>query len=155
MLAEFFATTFACSNAVKLKSHEQDHNHIRNLDLSRAVHCARHRGNRGGFGDRIDRSPAPLIDLTTDKRGQTTMLHVYINEISAAITPHGEIGATIRAKRNPAFTGNPDDCVQYLQALGIGHSVEVRWMRDDGSWSRIRSCMNKPALWADMLADAE
>jgi hypothetical protein len=81
-------------------------------------------------------------------------MHVYTNEISANITPHGEISSTIRAKRNPAFTGNPDDCVQYLQALGIGHSVEVRWM-DGDRWTRIRSCMNKPALWADMLADAE
>ena len=79
------------------------------------------------------------------------MLEVYENSVSATITPRGEISATIRAKRIPAFVGAAGECVQYLQALGIGHSVEVRWTRDDGSWSRIRSCMNKPTLWADML----
>ena len=80
------------------------------------------------------------------------MFHVYTNETSATVTPQGEISATIRAKRNPVFTGSAVDCVQYLQALGIGQSVEVRWM-DGDRWTRIRSCMNKPALWADMLSD--
>ena len=80
------------------------------------------------------------------------MIHVYLNNASARITPRGDTRATIQAQRSPAFAGDADACVEYLKALGIGQSVEVRWLKDD-KWTRIRSCMNKPALWADMLAE--
>lgn len=79
------------------------------------------------------------------------MIHVYLNNVSARVTPRGEVSATIQAQRSPAFAGDAGGCVEYLKALGIGQSVEVRWLRDD-KWTRIRSCMNKPALWADLLA---
>lgn len=82
------------------------------------------------------------------------MFAVFLNSARATISAHGEIAATIQAKPEPAFRGDAAATVDFLKALGVGASVETRAYRDDGSWRWIRSCMNKPALWADIMSDA-
>lgn len=82
------------------------------------------------------------------------MFAVFLNSARATISAHGEIAATIQAKPEPAFKGNNAATVRYLKMVGVGASVDVRSYREDGSWRWIRSCMNKPALWADIMSDA-
>lgn len=65
---------------------------------------------------------------------------VYLNNVSAVEICDG-VTVTISAKSNPAFAGNAAETVDFLQRLGIGHSVEIR--HELGA----RSCMNKRALW--------
>lgn len=78
------------------------------------------------------------------------------NSVSATMTAHGEVSAIIRAcDAPPLYTGDAGKAVAFLKALGVGASVEVRCKPDDGKgWRWIRSCMNKPALWADIMASA-
>jgi hypothetical protein len=65
---------------------------------------------------------------------------VHLNNTQSRAIADG-VTVTIKAKRKPAFAGNAAETVEFLQALGVGVSVEIR--HDLGA----RSCMNKPALW--------
>ena len=75
---------------------------------------------------------------------------IYANTCRASMNAHGEIAAFIAAKPAPAFVGSAPGAVAYLKAIGMGRSVEVRRYDDAGQWRGTRSCMNKPALWADI-----
>lgn len=75
---------------------------------------------------------------------------VYHNSIRAsAPDAMGARAFTIEARRVPEFEGAPVEAGAYLRALPIGLSVEVRFERA-GQFAGARSCMNKPALWADV-----
>ena len=61
----------------------------------------------------------------------------------------GTIAATIGRNQTVAYEGDKRGAVEWLKAYPIGASVEAREIRGGQSvW--IRSCMNKPALWADI-----
>ncbi|MEW6121256.1 MAG: hypothetical protein AB1698_01485 [Pseudomonadota bacterium] len=79
---------------------------------------------------------------------------VYLNTCHAAVSSLGELAAVIQAKPTPVFMGSSAETVEFLRELGIGRSVEVRRYDDDGEWRGSRSCMNKPALWADVAGEA-
>jgi hypothetical protein len=58
---------------------------------------------------------------------------------------------TIGERQLIVFDGDKSGAAAWLRAYPIGTSVEAREIVDGKSiW--IRSCMNKPALWADIEA---
>jgi hypothetical protein len=67
--------------------------------------------------------------------------------------PNGARAVTIEARPAPEFEGAPLEAAAYLQSLPIGLSVEARYYRE-GEFAGLRSCMNKPALWADIASKA-
>lgn len=70
---------------------------------------------------------------------------IYFN--SSHVSRFGDgFSQTIRAKPSPAFSGTLRTGIAFLEALPVGQSIEVRCP------TFIRSCMNKPALWADLRA---
>lgn len=106
-----------------------------------------------GMGGKFWRDTVALLEALPPA-GDALTFRVMLNNVSATVTAHGEIAATIQARPETAFAGNAADTVAYLESLGIGRSVEVRRYRANGEWCGTRSCMNKPALWADILAAA-
>lgn len=55
----------------------------------------------------------------------------------------------MRRENTPAFVGNYAGAADWLEAQGVdGRGVEVRHPKG------VRSCMNKPGLWADLRAMA-
>jgi len=75
---------------------------------------------------------------------------VYRNGIRAtAPDSMGARAVTIEAMPDPEFMGEPIAAAAFLRAMPIGQSVEVRYYRG-GAFAGLRSCMNKPALWADV-----
>lgn len=78
------------------------------------------------------------------------VVKVYHNTIRAtAPDAMGARAVTIEAAPLPAFEGPASDAAAYLRAMPIGLSVEARYYRN-GAFVGARSCMNKPALWADI-----
>lgn len=75
---------------------------------------------------------------------------VHLNSCRATMTAHGEISATIETKPAAAFSGDAIGAAAFLRSLPVGASVEVRRYAGDGAFRGLRSCMNKPALWADL-----
>ena len=71
---------------------------------------------------------------------------------SVAATAPDAMGArlvTIGAAQSIAYEGDKQGAADWLKPYPIGSSVEVREIVEGRSiW--IRSCMNKPALWADI-----
>ena len=64
----------------------------------------------------------------------------------------GTESVIIEAKPAPEYVGAPADAAAYLERRGVdGRGVEVRYYRA-GQFTGLRSCMNKPALWADLRA---
>lgn len=75
---------------------------------------------------------------------------VYRNGIRAtAPDSMGARAVTIEAMPDPEFMGAPSAAAAFLRTMPIGQSVEVRYYRG-GAFAGLRSCMNKPALWADV-----
>lgn len=72
---------------------------------------------------------------------------VHLNRVRSTVYADGE-SVLIQAGDLADHAGDAGSTVAYLKALGVGRSVEVR----TEGW--IRSCMNKPALWADIMSDA-
>lgn len=61
----------------------------------------------------------------------------------------GTQSTLIESERIPEYVGTAAGAADYLEARGVdGRGVEVRYP------GGIRSCMNKPALWADLRAMA-
>lgn len=75
---------------------------------------------------------------------------VYFNSCRATITAHGELSATIEARPVPAFSGDAIGAAAFLRSVPVGASMEVRRYASTGEFRGLRSCMNKPALWADL-----
>jgi len=72
------------------------------------------------------------------------MVKLYVQSVRrSAPCSDGARLVVIGEQETQVFEGTGDECAQYLQCLPVGVSVAVR--HSDG----IRSCMNKPPLWAD------
>ena len=79
-------------------------------------------------------------------------IKIFSTAIAATATAHGdEISARIDTAAE-VFSGAPQSAVDFLKGLPMPSSVEVRFYRASGEWCGTRSCMNKPALWEDILA---
>jgi hypothetical protein len=75
---------------------------------------------------------------------------VYRNGIRASMPDSsGARSVVIEALPAPDFEGTLGEVAAYLEAQPIGLSVEVRYYQG-GKFAGLRSCMNKPALWADL-----
>ena len=72
--------------------------------------------------------------------------NVHLNRVASRVFA-GAADVLIQAGDLADHAGDAGSTVAYLKALGIGRSVEIR----TEGW--IRSCMNKPALWTDIMAD--
>lgn len=101
----------------------------------------------------IERGEAePIVEI---KESDMLTVSIHLNSVAATATPHGEISATIEANREPVFIGNARDAAHHLEhEIPVGQSVEVR-RHKAGRFNGSRSCMNKPALWADVAAYGE
>jgi hypothetical protein len=75
------------------------------------------------------------------------MIAIYTQSVRhSEPDPQGARLTVIGEKENLAYEGSPSDCADYLARLPLGISVAVRHA------GGIRSCMNKPSLWADVRA---
>lgn len=80
------------------------------------------------------------------------MIRVYLNKVSVSYDSEGSV-TTVQGYRERANgTGavfsseDPAEIAHYLKyVVKVGTSVEIR--HENG----IRSCMNKPSLWEDVL----
>jgi len=80
-------------------------------------------------------------------------VHVYLNNVAAREAAPGEYDVHIQAKAQPVYIGDPESAARYLETcVAVGTSVETRYYALGGAWRGSRSCMNKPALWADVRA---
>lgn len=78
------------------------------------------------------------------------MFKVYSNSVreNAPRDCNGARSIVIGERETLVFEGDAAGAIAALKAIGIGASVAVRYP------GGIRSCMNKPALWADIAARA-
>ena len=74
------------------------------------------------------------------------MVKVYIPSLRASKPdPYGARQVVIGERETLAFEGIAAECADYLTTrVPVGQSVAVRHA------GGIRSCMNKPSLWADV-----
>jgi len=80
------------------------------------------------------------------------MLTCQIRQDSAQSSAPDSDGATLTVigeRQTILFDGSPADATAHLRNLPIGLPVEARFYRD-GAFAGLRSCMNKPTLWADV-----
>jgi hypothetical protein len=84
--------------------------------------------------------------MTFNTKGN--LIEVRQNRVTE-LGPRDRNGASsyvIETLRNVVYSGTSrEDAVAALKGLPIGSSVEVRHPKG------LRSCMNKPMLWADVL----
>ena len=79
------------------------------------------------------------------------MVKVYMQSVrQAQVCSDGGRLTIIGEASSLAFEGSPSACATFLRdAVPIGRSVAVR------HGGGIRSCMNKPSLWADVASYSE
>lgn len=94
--------------------------------------------------------PVAAPALALPAHGPTMRFDVYFNSCRATMTAHGEVSATIEALPAPAFSGDAISAAAFLRNVPVGASMEVRRYASSGEFRGLRSCMNKPALWADL-----
>ena len=79
------------------------------------------------------------------------MVKVYLQSVRHSRPDYDGARLTVIGERETlAFEGSPSACAAFLQSsVPIGCSVAVR------HGGGIRSCMNKPSLWADVACYQE
>jgi hypothetical protein len=78
------------------------------------------------------------------------MFKVYCNSVRqiGPVCSDGTRSIVIGETGTEIYSGNAAGAIFALRQLGVGASVAVRYP------GGLRSCMNKPALWADIAAMA-
>ena len=78
------------------------------------------------------------------------MFRVYLSSVRqlGGICSDGTRSIVIGERESLVYEGNAAGAILALRQIGVGVSVAVRHP------TGLRSCMNKPALWADIAAMA-
>ncbi len=77
----------------------------------------------------------------------TYAIHLNHHWRNAAPDVNGAESVTIEAIRKPYFEGSKAGALAVLKGIAIGASVTLRHPKG------LRSCMNKPALWAALIEE--
>lgn len=98
---------------------------------------------------------AKAIELHADEFRAAMVYQVRLDSVDISAPCSDDARAvTIGRQQAIAFEGNKRGAADWLASYPIGALVEVREIVNGRSiW--IRSCMNKPALWADIRARGE
>jgi hypothetical protein len=76
------------------------------------------------------------------------MFKVYLSSVreNAPRDRNGAVSVVIGERETCVYEGNAAGAIFALRRIGVGVSVAVRYP------GGLRSCMNKPGLWADIAA---